>query len=247
MAITRDHVAATYGNLGPGHRLSPGRVPGVVHALTSLYGDLTYSAAQVLAHHLWRIAQENPHLPAIEAIDSIGEDFGMEPNTDALEHGRGGAFLGGAPLGGGLMDFLKKAGAAAKKAGKAVIATAQKHAPMLKEMAAAAAPIAAQMAMQHLGMLQGDEEPQEGGASMGGLRKLVKHAAPKKMHKKARGGFLMHGIHHMPGEFGRGGALLGGAPLGGRKPQKTEKKAPKTIKPAHPRPRVMSLHEALKA
>lgn len=200
MAVTRDHVAAVYGKLGQGPRLSRPRTEGAARALKEYYFDLTDAAARILAHHLWRVHLEHPETRAADAIEAIGHDLGMEGDHAAAE----GDAMGGALLGGGLGDWLKKVGRvaakAAKKAAPALLGLAKEHAAKaleqgrlptkqeavdaLKEAAAAA------VAAQH------------GGAMLGGRKRagLVRrgHAAQQ------RGGRLK-----IDGDFG--GALLGGA------------------------------------
>ncbi len=223
MSITRHHVSAKYGPLGDHTpRLSKGRAEAVSSALTSLYADLTHSAAKVLAQHLYRIHLQEPDTVAAEAIEAIGHDFGMAPQHEAMEshHETGGAMLGGAMLGGSLGSWLRGAVNTAKKLAvkaapyvQAAMNTNLHHdlttgGPMTKQkLLSAMTNFGKDMATQLTDM---GHSPEIGGQLAGAMLGGGYEETPELSA-------IIKGLaqHTTGGRKARGGAMLGGAMLGG--------------------------------
>lgn len=78
MAISSRDISKLYGPLGKGPRLPTPCAEMVGSALCSCYPPLSDAAGRILAHHLYRVARGAPELAAREAIQAIGDDFGLE-------------------------------------------------------------------------------------------------------------------------------------------------------------------------
>jgi len=83
MDITQRHVSNAYGPLGSGRRYAAHAVPDLAYLLQLVYPQLTDSAAKSLCHHLHRLGRNEPQIEALEALDAVGEDFGMEVDSSA--------------------------------------------------------------------------------------------------------------------------------------------------------------------